>query len=56
MQKRDEFLGMYQNDSTERENAFVNDEAHLQMHWYVNKQNFHVIADTQPQILQERAL
>jgi len=56
MQKTDEFLGMYQNDSTARENFFVYDEAHLHLRWYVNKQTFHVCADIQPQALQERAL
>jgi len=45
MQKRDEFLGLYQNDSTARENFFVKDEAPLHLRWYVNKQNFRVCAD-----------
>jgi hypothetical protein len=40
MQKTDEFLGLYQNDSTARENFFVNDEAYPHLRWHVNKQNF----------------
>ena len=56
MQKRDTFLGLYQSDSSANENFFVNDEAHLHLRWYVNKQTFPVCADMQPQILHERAL